>query len=359
MKRSEFILQGFSKRTHKNALAELFKVENIQSVLISVAYVSKEGIEHIERYLRKAPKGKIRVLAGMNNNISSYDAFSKLLELGFELYAVDTGAANGRIFHPKVYLVRGKKTARILVGSSNLTLGGLNNNIEAGMMLHLTNTEADKVETNFAKLIRTCRKKGLHADEDKIDSWKEQGRLAKPESIVSSKSSKAKNRDIISWDELEPPFSTRAGGSQKPKPKSGRYTEKYHLEDLDEQGLLLYKKLRRKLEEYKDTGFTYNKFYMAWQVGKRNICYMYFRESTIWLTILRGSVDPRTKAKTRNFFTLDNSYRKLKVEVSKESNTWGFRGKHSYWIEYNKKANLDHVLKLLNERRRNLVDLKK
>lgn len=49
------------------------------------------------------------------------------------------------IFHHKFYLVRGKSHARMVVGSANLTLGGLNNNIEAGMLLDFDMTDvADK-----------------------------------------------------------------------------------------------------------------------------------------------------------------------------------------------------------------------
>ena len=41
------------------------------------------------------------------------------------------------MFHPKLYYVRGRNAARLLVGSANLTTGGLNNNIEASIVLDL------------------------------------------------------------------------------------------------------------------------------------------------------------------------------------------------------------------------------
>lgn len=52
------------------------------------------------------------------------------------MYAVDTGARH-IVFHPKVYLVKGHDRAGMLAGSANLTLGGLNNNLEASLALEL------------------------------------------------------------------------------------------------------------------------------------------------------------------------------------------------------------------------------
>ena len=54
--------------------------------------------------------------------------------MGCRLYVVDTGSGS-LSFHPKVYLGLGASLARLLVGSANLTLGGLNNNVEASVAL--------------------------------------------------------------------------------------------------------------------------------------------------------------------------------------------------------------------------------
>ena len=85
------------------------------------------------------------MLAGIRNDITSHQGLVRLHGIiGSKLYTVDTGSRNV-IFHPKLYLVCGKTRARLVVGSANLTLGGLNNNIEAGMMLDFDLTDkADK-----------------------------------------------------------------------------------------------------------------------------------------------------------------------------------------------------------------------
>jgi HKD family nuclease len=137
--KKEFILQGFTKRTHAAAARELFDVVDIQRVLISVAFVSESGVRELEQQLT-ATKGRVVVLAGIRNDITSMQGLDALRKIVGDLFTVDTGSRMV-LFHPKLYLVRGKTHARLLVGSANLTLGGLNNNIEAGMLIEFDLTD--------------------------------------------------------------------------------------------------------------------------------------------------------------------------------------------------------------------------
>jgi hypothetical protein len=142
MAKKEFILQGFTPRTHIDALRELFAVPGIKRVTLSVAFVNESGVQQIEETL-KAHAGYVTVFAGVRNDITSYQGLARLRSIiGSNLYIVDTGSRNV-LFHPKLYLVCGEARARLIVGSANLTLGGLNNNIEAGMMLDFDLTDSD------------------------------------------------------------------------------------------------------------------------------------------------------------------------------------------------------------------------
>ena len=58
------------------------------------------------------------------------------MDLGCRTYTVDTGSRN-IVFHPKVYYARNREEARIVVGSANLTVGGLVSNVEASLALTL------------------------------------------------------------------------------------------------------------------------------------------------------------------------------------------------------------------------------
>ena len=156
MAKKNFILQGVTSQTHAQAVRELFDVPDIKKVILSVAFVSESGVQQIEAALR-IHAGRVTVFAGIRNDITSHQGLKLLQDIGVKLYAVDTGSRTV-IFHPKLYLVRGKTNARFVVGSANLTLGGLNNNIEAGMLIDFNiadavdNAAVDEIEAQLMAL---------------------------------------------------------------------------------------------------------------------------------------------------------------------------------------------------------------
>lgn len=156
MAKKKFILQGVTPRTHAQAVRDLFDVPDIENVMLSVAFVSESGVQQIEAALR-THAARVTVFAGIRNDITSHQGLALLHDIGVNLHAVDTGSRTV-IFHPKLYLVRGKTHARLVVSSANLTLGGLNNNIEAGMMIdfNLADAEdkavADEIEAQLTAL---------------------------------------------------------------------------------------------------------------------------------------------------------------------------------------------------------------
>lgn len=137
----EFILQGLTSRTHGTVVHELFDVADIQRSIISVAFLTETGVAHISSKLTPHV-GTATVFGGIRNDITSYQGMRRLFEAGVSLHAVDTGTRH-LLFHPKLYYVRGKSLARLSIGSANLTLGGLNNNIEAGVVLDFDPHDAD------------------------------------------------------------------------------------------------------------------------------------------------------------------------------------------------------------------------
>jgi HKD family nuclease len=186
----EFILQGFTTRTHGAAIRELFDIADIQRVIVSVAFITESGVEFIDAEL-KANSEKLTVFAGIRNEISSFQGLSKLFEYGGTLYAVDTGA-RGIIFHPKLYVVRGKATARMVIGSSNLTHGGLNNNIEASIMLHFDLASptdrllVETIEAQFADLPTEYPENILKVvTVAQLEDWQKSGRLVDEMAVLA------------------------------------------------------------------------------------------------------------------------------------------------------------------------------
>ena len=156
MSKSNFILQGFTAKTHTAAVLRLFDVADVQRSILSVAFVSRSGVDLL------LPKlgiygTKTKAFIGIRNDITSTQGAAQLLAAGSSLFVVDTGSRNV-LFHPKLYLVRGQTEARLLIGSANLTIGGMNNNIEAGVTVDLDLTNAadkalvDSIEAEFDAL---------------------------------------------------------------------------------------------------------------------------------------------------------------------------------------------------------------
>ena len=183
MAHKEFILQGFTTRTHKDAIRELFDVANVEKIYISVAFISENGVHQIEDVLTKHGPS-LTAFAGIRNDITSHQGLLRIQNIpGSTLYVVDTGSRNV-LFHPKLYLVRGVKESRLMVGSANLTLGGLNNNIEAGILITLDMSDpadkelVDQIEAQLISLPEEYKEHVIHMDAaTKIDALLAAGRV--------------------------------------------------------------------------------------------------------------------------------------------------------------------------------------
>ena len=231
MAEKEFILQGFTTRTHADAVRELFDIENIERVILSVAFVSESGVQQLAA--RIAPYAECTtVFAGIRNDITSHQGIAALLPLARDLFVVDTGSRQV-LFHPKLYLTRGPTRACMVIGSANLTLGGLNNNIEAGMLIDFDlsdaadkatvaaiETELDKLAGDFAANVLRINNAG------EIDALLAGGRLTDEMAVSppkpSGSSSATGNADAIPRIKLKVvPLRRalkRAKAAAKPKP---------------------------------------------------------------------------------------------------------------------------------------------
>lgn len=177
----ELILQGLTTRTHADVLLEMLSLKDVERVIFSVAFVTESGVELIESSL-KPVAAKTTVFAGVRNDITSAQALRRLLKIGAKTYAVDTGSRL-MLFHPKLYLVRSQNAGMLSVGSANLTLGGLNNNIEAGIVVRLAPGAADDgrfidgLESQFDALDTAHPKNVLAVDAPLIDELLASGRV--------------------------------------------------------------------------------------------------------------------------------------------------------------------------------------
>lgn len=143
---SKFILQGVTTDSHLDEVRDVFQLADIERVIISVAFLNERGFVLLSEYM-KPIADKATIFAGIRNGITSGQGLLACIECGCTTFAVDTGSRS-TIFHPKIYMARSATEARIVIGSANLTVGGLNNNIESGLKI-----VADMAMENDAKLV--------------------------------------------------------------------------------------------------------------------------------------------------------------------------------------------------------------
>ena len=144
----EFLLQGFSAQTHRAAVRWVLACPSLDCAIFSVAYINQSGVGLLSTELANIGT-RLAVFAGIRNDITSRQGLEDLLGFGGKIYVVDTGARTPT-YHPKIFFAKGPTEARLVIGSANLTAGGLNNNIEASVKLTLNLGEAtDKTLTDL------------------------------------------------------------------------------------------------------------------------------------------------------------------------------------------------------------------
>lgn len=141
MARCDLLFQAITKDFHAEKLRELLAVSDLKRFVASVAFVQENGVDAIADGLRAVAK-QTRFLVGIRNEITSIQAVLRLIQIGVEVFAVDTGSRSP-IFHPKLFIVETGHEASLIIGSANMTFSGLHNNIEASVILSLNPKQRD------------------------------------------------------------------------------------------------------------------------------------------------------------------------------------------------------------------------
>jgi HKD family nuclease len=136
----EFIAQPEAAFRIGDFLKQSFSDPRWTEFRAAVAFVKRSGTKHIREPLEAFSRSGhvVKISAGVDAGGTSAEGLTDLLQ------AVDTRGdlfvfknANSSTFHPKIYLFRNDKAAEIVVGSGNLTEGGLYTNYEASFLVRL------------------------------------------------------------------------------------------------------------------------------------------------------------------------------------------------------------------------------
>lgn len=136
--KSKIIGQGYNLEENTSAAEELinlFNSDKYNKFTCLVAFASYGGITALTPHILKAKSNniKIKIILGIDQKCTSKEALEEVLSWGVDSYIYYT--LNTNIFHPKVYLFENSDYYTLIVGSSNLTEGGLVRNVECSLLV--------------------------------------------------------------------------------------------------------------------------------------------------------------------------------------------------------------------------------
>lgn len=115
------------------------ELEHSIDTKISVAFLKQTGVKYIEASLLKSLEngGAFEIIAGLDFKTTDPKAMLYFINLSKENKNVHIYCYGDRdenktdiVFHPKIYLFKNRKETSAIIGSSNMTAGGLESNFE-------------------------------------------------------------------------------------------------------------------------------------------------------------------------------------------------------------------------------------
>lgn len=123
---------------------------------IAVAWAKYSGLGRVEHYLQnfRDAGGDVSIVIGVSEGGATVEGLRKVLDCADNSYVFHDPR---RTFHPKVYFLSSGDKRSLLVGSSNLTAGGLLWNYESSLLVKWGQGELPELESTvekwFAKLV--------------------------------------------------------------------------------------------------------------------------------------------------------------------------------------------------------------
>lgn len=130
--------QGFKPNNQKavgHFLIEFLASEDFHTFTAMSAFASKAGVRGLSSHIIAAKERlqHLSITVGIDQEGTSKEALEAILALEINSYIFYHPSVT--IFHPKIYLFEGDQTARLIIGSSNMTVQGLFNNVETSALV--------------------------------------------------------------------------------------------------------------------------------------------------------------------------------------------------------------------------------
>lgn len=132
--------EGEGRRVGDHLVELLERSGDFDRFRIAVAWAKRGGIRPIFESMKKFRDngGRIEVVTGIDLNGTSIQALEMLMEAAQTVRIFQNANRHLRpTYHPKLYIFSGPRIATVILGSSNLTMGGLYVNYEQNLRLEL------------------------------------------------------------------------------------------------------------------------------------------------------------------------------------------------------------------------------
>lgn len=122
-----------------SVLISILRSSTFPKLRAMVAFANYGGISGLADEFSKSNTKDKSIIVGIDNKITSVEALSELISLGFDGRIYHTSGSE--IFHPKFYLFENDNEFTLIIGSNNLTTGGLVMNDECAVLIQGTKDE--------------------------------------------------------------------------------------------------------------------------------------------------------------------------------------------------------------------------
>lgn len=141
------------------------KLRGARDVRIATAFAKQSGVTKVANGVERVLKngGEVCVVYGLDFCITDPDAIRMFVELSAsyehcsQFAYSEWGLAWSHAFHPKLYILAQKAITHVIAGSSNLTGGGLETNVEVNVVISGRATEPPIKQANaiFGRILNS------------------------------------------------------------------------------------------------------------------------------------------------------------------------------------------------------------
>lgn len=141
-----YLGQGFEKQSLQavgNYLIDFLTQKEFDTFTCISAFASESGVYGLSGHLEIAKKNfkHLNLIVGVDLGGTSKEALEEILALDINSYIFYQ--QEQPVFHPKIYLFESTKNVKLIIGSSNLTRGGLFSNIESSVLIEFNMNDDD------------------------------------------------------------------------------------------------------------------------------------------------------------------------------------------------------------------------